>query len=79
MSSPLLITTIITTIFSAIGGFFIGLKIKFCKCFCIECECQRTPPNTPKEPIKDDNKRSFRNLFKRTKRLNDNNNIKEIE
>jgi hypothetical protein len=77
MSSPLLITTIITSIFSAIGGFFIGLKIKFCKCFCIECECQRTPPQTPNETSNIETKKSFRNIFKRTKRKDDD--LKTIE
>lgn len=74
MTSVLLISTIITTVFSAIGGFFVGLKIKFCKCFCIQCECDnKTPPNTPN----DENKKSFKNLFRKTKRKDEE--IKHIE
>jgi hypothetical protein len=73
MSDALVIGTVITAIFSAVGGLFISLKVKFCKCFCITSECQRTPPSSPKEKNETQIRRklpSIKNIFKRTSRIN---------
>ena len=60
MSEVVIISTVVVSILTALGGILLKLHIHKCKCGNINCECDNDSNNSNKEDKKEENKKSLK-------------------